>query len=212
MIIWMANIALSAALLVVTAATATMVPAYATVHLLVSGLVTTTMALIALREAREMSAGGEPRSLILAHLTRHMGLLWAWAALILAITYGTGIMTWRDWVPVFVVFMLFSGLTLFLSRILRDDQTAGRDDQPMSRLAGVLAVATLFAVVLVAGSIGFSRLAGYETAHSGVWVAQHVMVFAGIAIAVVAAFLLKATAAALPSAPADGSSQTGQTA
>ena len=207
MILWMANIAISAALLVVTAATATLVPAYATVHFLVAGLVSTTMALIALHEAREMSAGGEPHGLVLAHLTRHMGLLWAWAALVLAITYGTSIFQWSGWIPVFLVFTVLSGLTLFVSRILHDDHATGRHDDRMARLAGALAVATLFAVVVVLGSIGFSRLAG-NLPQSGVWVAEHVIVFAGLAIAVVAAFLLKTSVAT----PADGTVQASQTA
>ena len=141
-----------------------------------------------------------------AGLTRHMGLLWAWAALVTAITYGTGILSWSPWWQYFLSFMVFSGLCLFVSKVITEDQLAGRPDDKMQRVCLGLAATTLFIVVMaVVGAIGFARLAGYQPDETGAWAADHVFVFDGMAIAVVAGFLLKTASTAAPDAvAADG--------
>lgn len=203
MVLWMATIAVSVSLLAVTAAVGLAMPVFATVHLLVAGMVATVMALLALREAREIAHGGETRGLVAASLTRHMGLLWAWGALVLIITYGTGILAWSGWWQYFLTFMVFSGLCLFLSKVLAEDHEAGRPDERMLRVALALGVATLFAVVIAAGAIGFGRLAGAHPAEATIWAADHVFVFGGLAMAVVASFLLKTAASPAPEPAAD---------
>ena len=135
-----------------------------------------------------------------------MGLLWAWAALVTAITYGTGILSWSPWWQYFLSFMVFSGLCLFVSKVITEDQLAGRPDDKMQRVCLGLAATTLFIVVMaVVGAIGFARLAGYQPDETGAWAADHVFVFDGMAIAVVAGFLLKTASTAAPDAvAADG--------
>lgn len=194
MILWMSTIAVSVSLLAISAALGGYDPAFATLHLLVAGVVATVMALLALREARELASNGETRGLVAANLTRHMGLLWAWGALVLVITYGTGILAWSAWWQYFLSFMVFAGLCLFLSKILQEDHDAGRPDEKMLRVSLALAVITLFVVVVASGAIGFARLGGVQSAGSDIWAADHVFVFGGLAMAVVASYLLKTSA------------------
>ncbi len=203
MILWMATIAISVSMLAISAAMGGYDPAFATLHLLVSGMVATIMALLALREARELSSDGETRGLVAANLTRHMGLLWAWGALVLVITYGTGILAWSAWWQYFLSFMVFAGLCLFLSKILQEDHDAGRPDEKMLRVSLALAVTTLFVVVVASGAIGFARLGGVQAAESAVWAADHVFVFGGLAMAVVASYLLKTSVSAAVEPAAD---------
>ena len=198
MVLWMTTISVSVALLVVTAAMGLSMPAFSLVHFLIAGMVATVMAMLALREARETAESGGSRGLVAAGLTRHMGLLWAWAALVTAITYGTSVLSWSPWWQYFLCFMVFSGLCLFLSRVIAEDDAAGRSDEKMQRVCLGLAVVTLFMVVMVAGAIGFARLAGYQPAETGAWAADHVFVFGGLAMAVVASFLLKTAATTAP--------------
>jgi hypothetical protein len=77
MVLWMTTISVSVALLVVTAAMGLSMPTFALVHFLIAGMVATVMAMLALREAREVAESGDSRGLVAAGLTRHMGLLWA---------------------------------------------------------------------------------------------------------------------------------------
>ena len=201
MILWMATIAISVSLLSISAALGGFHPAFATLHLFVAGMVATVMALIALREARELANSGETRGLVASSLTRHMGLLWAWGALVIIITYGTGILAWSGYWQYFLTFMVFSGLCLFLSKVLQEDHEAGRPDEKMLRVSLALAVTTLFTVVIAVGAIGFARLGGVQAAESNVWAADHVFVYGGLAMAVVASYLLKtATSASLETA------------
>jgi MFS family permease len=134
MVLWMTTISVSVALLVVTAAMGLSMPTLALVYFLIAGMVSSVMAILALREAREMAESGATRGLVAAGLTRHMGLLWAWAALVTAITYGTGILSWSPWWQYFLSFMVFSGLCLFVSKVITEDQLAGRPDDKMQRV------------------------------------------------------------------------------
>jgi len=202
MVLWMATITISIVLLVVTAAMGLSMPTFTLVHFLIAGMVSSVMAILALREAREMAESGGSRGQVAAGLTRHMGLLWAWAALVTVITYGTGILSWSPWWQCFLSFMVFSGLCLFLSKVIAGDDAAGRPDEKMQRVCLGLSVVTLFIVVMVAGAIGFARLAGHQPAETGAWAADDVFVFGGLAMAVVASFLLKTAAATAPDSEA----------
>ena len=142
MVLWMTTISVSVALLVVTAAMGLLMPTFALVHFLIAGMVATVMAMLALREAPEVAESGGSRGLVAAGLTRHMGLLWAWAALVTAITYGTSVLSWSPWWQYFLCFMVFSGLCLFLSRVIAEDDAAGRSDEKMQRVCLGLAVVT----------------------------------------------------------------------
>jgi asparagine N-glycosylation enzyme membrane subunit Stt3 len=147
------------------------------------------MALLALREMATCSA---PPDLVLANLTRHTGLLWALAALVFSVTYGISIFVWSGWVQYFLVFTIFAGLSLFLSRLLTDDHEAGRHDPKLARLG--------------------LTLAGYEPDDSGAWAGEHVIVFRGLAMAVVASYALKAAAGLTDDLPATTGNGSGQTA
>jgi hypothetical protein len=202
MVLWMTTISVSVALLVVTAAMGISMPAFSLVHFLITGMVASVMAILALREARATAAAGGTRALVAAGLTRHMGLLWAWAALVIVVTYGTAILEWSPWWQYFLSFMVFSGLCLFVSKVITEDQLAGRPDDKMQRVCLGLAATTLFIVVMAVGAIGFARLAGHQPHETGAWAADHVFVFGGIAMAVVAGFLLKTATVAAPNAAA----------
>jgi hypothetical protein len=167
-------------------------------------MISSVMALLALREARELANNGETRGLVAYNFTCHMGLLWACGALVIIITYSTGILTWSTWWQYFPTFMVFAGLCLFLSKVLEEDHD-GLDDK-MMRISLGLAVTTLFAVMLPEGAIGFSRLGGVRPDRASVWAADHVFVFVGLAMLVVAAYLLKTSASAAPEAVADTAS------
>jgi hypothetical protein len=118
---------------------------------------------------------------------------------------GRGILSWSPWWQYFLSFMVLSGLCLFVSKVITDDQLAGRPDDKMQRVCLGLAATTLFIVVMAVGAIGFARLAGYKPHETGAWAADHVFVFGGMAIAVVAGFLLKMASTAAPDAvAADG--------
>ena len=191
MVLWMLSIAISVALLVISAAMGADVPQMANGHLFVAGLISTVMALLAISETRRLIRDRQPQMVIAGSLMRFMGLVWAWAALVISITYGTGILEWSEWPKYFVGSMLLSGLCLFVSRMMIEHSADG-EDETMLTISRYIASATLLVSVISAGVFGVTRMNGL--AEQGAWAANHVFMFGAQALAAISAYLLKAGA------------------
>ena len=71
-------------------------------------MVSVLFALLAVRKMNALQQEGAGRTVIAAEGARSMGFVWAWAALAIAATYGTGVMAWKEWPVHFLG--LFGGL------------------------------------------------------------------------------------------------------
>ncbi len=162
--------------------------------MLVAALIAVVFALIAVRDTREMIRVGQSRTAIAASLTRFMGLVWAWGALVLIITYGTGILEWSGWWTYFLAFMIFAGLCLFVYVTMRKDLQEGHEDYFMLRLGQLWATVTAFTMLTTAGIMGFGRLHGAMNVDQDVWAANHVILFGALALTAISAYALKASA------------------
>ena len=138
MLLWMYSIAGSVCILVLSAGVATQLPAMAGVHLFVAGLVSTIMVLLALSETRKLIKDDESQITVIARLMRYMGLIWAWGALTIIVTYGTGILEWSAWWQYFASspwFLRAASACLYLSLLMRRLRTIeGRRSRSMLRL------------------------------------------------------------------------------
>lgn len=192
MVLWMLSIAVSVALLVISASVGASVPMMASAHLFVAGLVSTVMALLAISETRKLIQNEESQMVIAGSLMRFMGLIWAWAALVVCVTYGTGILIWSEWTQYFGASVLASGICLFVSRMMVENAATGEDDS-LLQVGRYIAVATLLVSVISAGVFGVSRINGLLLAEQGAWAANHVFMFGALALAAVSAYMLKAS-------------------
>jgi hypothetical protein len=185
MVLWMMGIAISVCLLVISAAIGAQVPIVGNAHLIIAGLVSTVMALLAIGEARKLIQVGASDMMVTGSLMRFMGLIWAWAALAISITYGTGILEWSAWWQYFAGSMVLAGLFLFSSRLLCVASHQGRD-QTKLRI-------TLLATVTAIAFCGLNQLNMVSAIEIGTWAADNVFFFGAFALAAISSYLLKAS-------------------
>jgi hypothetical protein len=185
MVLWMMGIAISVCLLVISAAIGAQVPIVANAHLIIAGLVSTVMALFAIGEARKLIQVGASDMMVTGSLMGFMGLIWAWAALAISITYGTGILEWSACWQYFAGSMVLAGLFLFSSRLLCDASHQGRD-QTKLRI-------TLLATVTAIAFCGLNQLNMVSAIEIGTWAADNVFFFGAFALAAISSYLLKAS-------------------
>ena len=187
-IIWMLGIGVSVAVLVLAAAFKSFY-----VHLMVAATVAIAVALAAFAEAQSDKENGRSSlGVELSSVMRHMGLVWTWGALATIITYGVGILEWREWWHFFLATVVMAGLSLFLSATLRSDTEAKTEDASMLKIARGNAIAMLVAMpitmigLLQQGKLGrFFTEAGHR-AGSQDWAATNIYFFGALALTALA--------------------------
>lgn len=187
MIMWMIGIAASVSALVLTAALKQFWP-----HLGVAALVSLLVALAAFWETRDEHARTSEVSGALGINLRHMGLVWAWGALTIFVTYGFKILEWREWWHFFIAFVVLAGLSLFLSATLRKDAEGATVDETMFKIARGYAIFVLAAMLITMAGLAFDGKLGRfftaagQRAGSQDWAANNIFFFGAFALATVA--------------------------
>jgi hypothetical protein len=171
---------------------------------------------LAFQEARNSAAnGGTPgaTSRGVATTMRHIALVFTWGAIAMAATYGTGILTWREWWQFMLAFVVLAGLSLFVSSALAQDGAAGKDDASSLRLARILALVLVVAMPIVMAGLALhdgralklgGKMANFFT-EAGQrpnwqdWGANSVFFFGALAAAALAWSALSAIRGAQPS-------------
>lgn len=191
MIISVLGIAGSIALLTLTAAAANPLA-----HLVVAAVMNTLIAVKCLSEQRRTA--GKP-SMIASLGYRYMGVAWAWAALVLLVTY-VFILQWREWPHYFLACIVLTGVCFFVASALQKDAEGSGADETMAKVARTLALVILIAMLLVAGGLllhtgktfqlggKMAALAGAATQRPGAqeWAGNNIFFCGAISIAVLA--------------------------
>jgi hypothetical protein len=192
MIFWMSSIAISVALLVVTAAMKAATPSMAYVHMAIAALMAIVFTLVAIRETRALAEGGASRSAVAAQTARFMGYVWAWGALGLVISYGTGVVAWREWITFFAALVILAAASLFFSTLLQRDADEGTEDEAVLKIGRYLAWGQLAGMILVV--LGFlidGKMMRFLEPRHGDWAANNIFFFGAIAIGAISAYALQ---------------------
>ncbi len=194
MVAWMIGLGASVAVLVIAAA--------AKLHLVHAALcagIALAIALLSARELRFAQEAGEPRAYIAAHSARHMGLVWAWGAIVIIVTY-TSVLIWKEWWHFALAFIILAGLCLFFSASLKNEQE-GAEDSGMLSLSRYLAIGQFAAtVVTIVGLSVFDgrtfkiggKMLRYLQGHPD-WAANNVFLFGAVALAAISWMAIQAT-------------------
>lgn len=187
-IIWMLGIGVSIAVLVLAAAFKSFY-----VHLMVAATVAIAVALAAFAETQgDKETGRSSLGIELSSILRHMGMVWTWGALCTIITYGIGILEWREWWHFFLASVAMAGLSLFLSATLRSDNDAKTEDATMLKIARGYVIATLVAMpitmigLLQQGKLGRFFIEAGHRPGSQDWAATNVYFFGALALTALA--------------------------
>jgi len=190
---WMLAIAISLALLVVTAASRPGNVAMGYAHLAVSGASCLLFALLAIRELRNAERSGANRTALAVHSARLIGAVWSWAALAMVLTYGFDVMpAWREWKAHLLAMLVIASLCYGVAVLLSRSAASGRDDETLLKLARLLAIGQLAAMLAVMVGLAVDgHMRRFLTERYVDWPAKHVMFFGAMAIAAISAASLK---------------------
>lgn len=192
MIFWATSITVSVALLVITAAMKSANPSMAYAHMMIAAVVAIVFALVAIRETRQLVEAGGSRPAVAAQTARFMGYVWAWGALGLVISYGSGVVSWHEWLTFFVAFAILAAASLFFSMLLQRDADQGKEDEALLKVGRYLAWAQLFGMIaVVVGLIIDGKMTRFLVPRYGDWAANNIFFFGAIAIGAISAYALK---------------------
>ena len=131
--IWLMSLAASASAMAIAAGS----NAYA-VHFAIAATLPLAIAFYATLELRNALAEQRSRAQLAAMTARYMGLIWAWAALAVSVTYAT-VLTWSNWAPTFLSLALGTGICLFVAGILDREAATDKPDARIINLVRLMA-------------------------------------------------------------------------
>jgi hypothetical protein len=156
--------------------------------------VSIAIALIAIRERQKLKETGAPTSAIASSTARYLGLVWAWAALTLLVTYLFVIEKhWPEWWQFFIGFAFAAIASLAFSTLLDRDRAAGRDDATLVKVGRVLVQAQLIGMVAGIISLFIDNKFPRSAIHAD-WAGCNIFFFGALAIAAISLDALRSRA------------------
>lgn len=154
-------------------------------HMAASGIVSLVFAVIAIREHNALTAAGAPQSTIGSSTARYIGLVWAWGALGIFVTYAFILQQrWPEWWHFFLGFAIAAVASIVFSNMLDRDTEAGRVDESILKIGRTLIKVQLAGVIIAVISMfidgKFPRAASYPD-----WAGCNIFFFGAIAIAAI---------------------------
>ncbi len=193
MISWAISIGASTIALVLAAAGKATDIRLGYAHLAIAAAVAIYFALLAIRSNRELSAAGTAPALVASNSAKYMGYVWAWAAINLGVTYGTGVLVWREWLVFTVVSLVIGALCVFFSVTLKKDVEEGRSDDTMLKVGRTLAIIQLVGMVIaMVGLLIDGKMTRFLNPKYTDWAASNIFFFGAMAIAAISGDDLRA--------------------
>jgi len=189
LVIWMVTLTISVCAIILSAAAGK-----PEIHMAMTAFVSTAMALLAIRENRQLIGEGASRSEVAASTARYMGLVWVWGALGLLVTYFF-ILKWREWAYFFAGFAALGTLCLLIAATLDRDAKKGTDDETMMKIGRALSWGQLVGMLItMIGLIVDGKMTRFlNPAKFGDWAANNIFFFGALALAAISLNALMAT-------------------
>jgi hypothetical protein len=185
-------IATSVVALVLTAAMKANAPVLAYVHFAVAALTAAVCVAIAVYDTNRLIAAKASPSALAASNAGHLGMVWVWGAIALLVTYGTQVLTWKEWMTFFLAFFLAAGLCLFFSATLKKDASEGKVDASMLNIARTLTMVQMVSMgVVVIGLLVDGKMTRFLTPRFSDWAANNIFFAGAVAVAAICAYALK---------------------
>jgi hypothetical protein len=185
-------IATSIVALVLTAALKSNNPVLAYVHFAVAALTAAVCVALAIYDTNRLIEAKASPSALAASNAGHLGMVWIWGAIALLVTYGTDVLSWKEWMTFFLAFFLAAGLCLFFSATLKKDASEGKVDASMLNIARTLTIVQLVSMaVVVIGLVADGKMTRFMTPRFTDWAANNIFFAGAVAVAVICAYALK---------------------
>ena len=160
-------------------------------HMALSAIMALFVAFIAVRENNKAIASGASAAAVGAINARYMGLVWAWGALVLVITYSS-VLEWKEWREFFAASVAFAGLCLFFSVLLGRSAKDGQEDSTLLKWSRYLAMGQLAGMIIaMVGLLIDGKMVRYQNPRYTDWAANNVFFFGALALAVISYFAIR---------------------
>ena len=191
MVFWSLSMITSVVVLVLSAAMRDGGVHMAYAHMAIAAAVSISFALMFVRESEAMRMAGARQSMLDANAARFGGIVWAWAALCLLVTYGTAILVWREWLTFFMACITLGGLSFVLSDMLRKDAMKPADDPAMLKLGRYLTTIQFGLMLLtMVGLVIDGKMTRYMTPRFSDWAANNIFFFGALALTAISGYAL----------------------
>jgi len=171
----------------VTVGTAVLAPGF---HVGAAALAGLALALAAVLENRLLMANGAKKNIVSAATARHLGSVWAWAAVSLFTLKMLGFVEWPVWWQYCLAFAALAAVCLGFAARTANDGAAGREDWAMLTFARRLTQLQLAGMVVALVSLTTGGdVACVLDVGSGCenWAAKNVFLFGEIALLLISA-------------------------
>jgi hypothetical protein len=184
-IIWTLAIGFSVGALLVTAAADMQ-----STHLTLSTLVASSIAACGIRDVFISAEQVSTHTGRAAIVTRYMGVLWAWSALVTVVTYGL-VLVWDAWYMTFVLLVSGAGLCLFVNAILRREAKTVDGDVRLVGIVNIVArVQFVLACLAIGALIASGRMHTNILGSPGAWAGLNICLSTAAGFAVLNGFVI----------------------
>ncbi len=151
-------------------------------HMAASGAVSLIFSVLAIREHNALVAAGANKFTIGGSTARHIGLVWAWGALGIFVTYFLILeQRWPEWPGFFTGFILAGAGCLLFAGMLDRDAQEGSKDQSVMKFGRTLVALQLAGVVVGVVSLLVDGKFPRDASHAD-WAACNIFFFGALAI------------------------------
>lgn len=156
------------------------------IHFAMSAMISLAFAGMAVRETRAQQMDGAAPGVVAATTAHYMGLVWAWGALAILVTYMF-ILKWGEWWQFFAGFAFVAVLCLMFAAALGRDAEHGREDASLIRISRVLVVVQLIGmIVAVVGMVIDKKVVHFlNPGRYPDWAANNIALCGAMALAVI---------------------------
>jgi hypothetical protein len=163
-------------------------------HMAVAGVAGLALTFMAIRDRQRLMMAGATTSAVASSTARHLGLVWAWAALAVAATYLLIIETrWPEWWQFFIGFAFAALASFVFSNMLDRDAVAGRGDDTLVKFGRLLVQVQI--VGMAAGIISLFVDGKFPRAvNHADWAGCSIFFFGALAIAAISLDALRSPA------------------
>ena len=140
--LWIVSLAIGTAAVCLSAAVAGQ-----DLHMAVTALVCLGFALLAVWERRRLVNSGSSEPALASATANSMGLVWAWAALSMLLTYRF-VLSWHEWWQYVLAAAGVAALCLFFASMMSKDAAAERQDDAILNIARYLTIGQLAGMVI----------------------------------------------------------------
>jgi hypothetical protein len=163
-------------------------------HMAVAGVVTLGLAFMALRDRQRLMNSGAPANAIASSTARHLGLVWAWAALALAATYLLIIEArWPEWWQFFISFGFAAVASFVFASMLDRDAVDGRADDLLVKFGRLLVQVQIVGMAAGIISLFVDGKFPRDVNHAD-WAGCNIFFFGALAIAAISLDALRSPA------------------